>query len=29
MTVIAAAHEDLRDGRSLSAEQLRAKYLRP
>ena len=29
MTDIAAAREDLRDGRSVSAEQLRAKYLRP
>ena len=28
MTDIAAAREDLRDGRSLSADQLRAKYLR-
>ena len=28
MADIAAAREDLRDGRSVSADQLRAKYLR-
>lgn len=29
MSDISAAREDLRDGRSVSADQLRAKYLRP